>query len=695
MNNHNTRILSQYFDNDNILFNNESYRDFYKSVFDKASKGRAVESKDQEPLISIVRYNPSDIKQFLNDFFLTLINGDIAYILHFEMPQSEKLHTEAIEQYKTLYKAKKNEYPAVILRTSGSSGTPKNVVFDLNSLFLSAQETIDHYGLNIGEKWGCTLPLNHIGGLMILIRTLKLKSEFIAINSSNITNEDVIKIDYLSLVPTQLKKLVDQKLNFKNIKGIVLGGAKPNLESLRELSTFNIKLASSYGMSETCAQVTSTPFTDDLDLLVTSGRPIGNSKFFLANGRIQIDSERLALGYLDGTRFGKTFTTQDLGRLDNNGNLIIEGRIDDVIISGGENINLNEVSEVLDSFYPHSTSVVLPFEDKHFGEISYSIINYKEKIAPLSEKDLKDSISEKLESFKVPKKIFYSTTALNNEEKIKLKITKSEKISLSKKIERFNFLYKMKLNCLHMGNISAQPLFIFHGFMGNHTDFNFLLNESSILENYHLILIDLPLHGKSTLLKEFSTLVSFCQSFASELDKQELSSTFLGYSLGGRIAYEISKTLKSPSKFILESSSLGIEDSKDKISRLRQDANFMGNVASLKEFRDELHRWYKMEIFNGLNKEQIEELVTNKDYEQLKNYKEAASFYSPSHQEYITPDKIKHNHEYHYIHGQLDKKYAELAVYFSSNFSINSASHNAHYMNKNEYLSHVRSLLLK
>ncbi len=694
MKNHNFKILSKYFDNDNLFFQNVTYRSFFKDLLD-ASTDHHKENKGQESKILTVIYRENNIKMFLHDLFQTLVDGNIALIISHETPGSKKLLSDIKQQFDTSFKVRKNEYPAIILRTSGSSGIPKNVIFDLSSLFMSAQDTVDHYGLNEGDKWGCTLPLNHVGGLMILIRTLLLKSEFIPMSPSKMTNEDIGKVDYLSLVPTQLKKLIDSTFSLSNLKGIVLGGAKPQLDVIKEIISKDIRLASSYGMSETCAQIASTPFTKDLNILATSGSALGNSQITLTRGRIQICSERLALGYLDGTRFDNKFITQDLGQIDSDGNVVVKGRIDDVIISGGENINLFEVSDALNSYYPNSASTTLPIKDNHFGEVCFSIVNYRENATPLSERALKHALSKTIESFKIPKKIFYSINPTDDEQAFQLKVTKSEKDKLLSSIEKFNFLHQMKLNCLHMGNLNARPLFVFHGFMGSHTDFNFLLKEKDFLQNYHIILIDLPLHGYTPELKEFSTLTYFCQAFAAQIEKNKLDPTFIGYSLGGRIAYEISKTLKTPAKLILESSSIGIENIDEKRARASRDSRFMDAVKTKHEFRAELRKWYEMDIFRGLNQRQIEELVTSKEYELLSNYKEAAYFYSPSHQDFILPENIQYNHEFHFIYGELDDKYAQVSHNFDSSYSIKSASHNTHFMNKNRYLDILRSLLVK
>ncbi len=676
----NRKTLLDIFHSDNDFINDDTYHQFYERFT----------SLEVEPIACqndlFLRWKQEQVSDFLLTLFFRIYHGKTTLILDHNIKHSEDEINDINQKLKASHH-KGHEKPSIILMTSGSSGKPKYVMYALNNLIKSANDTIEHYQIRKGEIWGASLPFNHIGGLMILIRTLILNSKLYLIDPSNITQDDIENTSYLSLVPTQLSKLINKGLDFKNTKGIVIGGAKQNIDDLKNFTDKGIKISTSYGMSETCAQIAATPFTNDLDILESVGRPFKDIKITLNKERISIHSNRLAIGYLGELPFKSFFQTFDRGIIYNKYHLKVLGRIDDIYISGGKNIDPQLISEKIKQHLKLKNSFTHPIEDDYFGEISVSHIELEDGEEIKSSYDIKDALSTNMAPYEIPKMFFHHK--LKNES---LKITHDDKEKLKDSAKKYKFLYDLKLNTIHAGNPHKKPLFIFHGFMGSLNEMKFFLRETYLTENFHLILIDLPGHGKSKLRDEQS-FISFAKDFAANLDLIDQKIHMLGYSMGARFAYEISKNLKKPAIIILESGSIGIENEDLRKKRLDNDKSFMNKVSSKSEYIEFLEQWYKLPIFKGLNKDQVKELTNKRESNDIEAVKKACAYYSPAHQQFIKAEDIEVDHEYHYIYGEWDEKYKLVSSSFKHRYMIKRSSHNTHYMNKNSYLATVKDIL--
>ena len=220
---------------------------------------------------------------------------------------------------------------ALVVATSGSSGTPKYVLHSAESILASAHATHHFLGAKEGERWALRLPLTHIAGLMVMVRSILLKSP---LSDSG---------EYQAVVPTQLfRALQDEVLlaELKLAKAVLVGGG-PSEESLvEEARNSGMNVVTTYGMSETAGGC------------VYNGIPLpGVAITITGEGRVFIKAPQLALGYLDespGFQDGG-FLTQDLGRWSDQERLEIIGRADEVIISGGIKIALGEIESRIKS----------------------------------------------------------------------------------------------------------------------------------------------------------------------------------------------------------------------------------------------------------------------------------------------------------------------------------------------------------
>jgi O-succinylbenzoic acid--CoA ligase len=169
-----------------------------------------------------------------------------------------------------------------------------------------------------------------------------------------------------------------------SLRVILLGGAPADAGLLSEAAMRGLPVLTSYGMTETCSQIAAMRPSDPLDKLGSAGRPLNgvcvdimktHESVPCESGRIRVSGPMVSQGYLlSGNESGDTpfnggwFLTSDIGRMDEDGYLWIERRIDDVIISGGENVFPADVEAVLRSHPAVSDAAVFGIPDKNWGE---------------------------------------------------------------------------------------------------------------------------------------------------------------------------------------------------------------------------------------------------------------------------------------------------------------------------------------
>lgn len=214
----------------------------------------------------------------------------------------------------------------LVLHTSGTTGAPRPVVLTAANLAAAARATNQVLGLGPGDRWLCPVPLSHVAGLLIVARCALAGAE-IVLGPAALTGAT-----YVSLVPTQLKRLLDA--GARGPAQVILGGAPAARELKQRAREAGVAVRVAYGLTQTSAQVTlSEP--GDLD---TAGRPLPGAEIEIApDGEIVVRGPMVARGEV---------RTGDLGRWAGE-RLVVTGRKDDLIVSGGENVMPEEVEAVL------------------------------------------------------------------------------------------------------------------------------------------------------------------------------------------------------------------------------------------------------------------------------------------------------------------------------------------------------------
>ena len=241
---------------------------------------------------------------------------------------------------------------ALVVTTSGSTGSPKSVLLSAKSLISNARATHQFLGAKVGERWSLLLPTSHIAGLNILIRSIELGTVPVSIEN---------RADYTAIVPTQLHRSLtgDTKLfnHLKGCKAILVGGAPLSDELRSAAASRGLRIITTYGATETCGGV------------IYDGAPILGIEVAIRDGRIAIKGAQLASGYLDAPLSMEDgwFITSDLGEIID-GKLRVLGRVDDQIISGGEKISLSAVESYLRTEFSNPEIVAFSKIDPEWGE---------------------------------------------------------------------------------------------------------------------------------------------------------------------------------------------------------------------------------------------------------------------------------------------------------------------------------------
>ncbi|MDP2362375.1 MAG: o-succinylbenzoate--CoA ligase [Ignavibacteria bacterium] len=306
---------------------------------------------------------------------------------------------------------------AVVIFTSGSTGRPKGVVHTFSSLINSIENGNQILNHKENDRWLASLPFYHIGGFQIICRSLYYGCS-IAIPESLQTNhlaEAIIthKPTHLSLVSTQLERLIHQKVKPDELlKASLIGGGFVDDELMFEADELGWKPFRVYGSSETASFVTAISSAEIRLKPQSVGKPFNDVEINITDeSEILIKSKSLFKKYLADEKetssklINSFYHTGDLGFIDNNGYLFIEARRNDLIVTGGENVNPIEVEKVLLQFPFISDACVFPKQSKTWGQIIVCAIAVED--VSVNEKMIKENLKQKLVGYKIPKKFFF------------------------------------------------------------------------------------------------------------------------------------------------------------------------------------------------------------------------------------------------------------------------------------------------
>lgn len=286
-----------------------------------------------------------------------------------------------------------------VLFTSGTAGEPRPVALTVRNHDAGAAASAAALGSDPDDRWLCALPLFHIGGLAILVRaaraatTVVLHERFVAASVKVALEHDGIAL--ASLVPTMLRRLRDAGLErAPALRSLVLGGGPIPPDLLDWAREQELVVRCAYGMTETCSQVAvSEPWE------LASEPLAGVALRFGADGEILIRGPMVAPGAYGADGW---LHSGDRGRIDRRGRLVVEGRIGDLIVTGGEKVAPAVVEAVLVAHPAIADAAVVGTPDAEWGQ---AITAFVVERTPVSDYELVAFCREHLGGHQVPKRI--------------------------------------------------------------------------------------------------------------------------------------------------------------------------------------------------------------------------------------------------------------------------------------------------
>jgi O-succinylbenzoic acid--CoA ligase len=315
------------------------------------------------------------------------------------------------------------ERALALVATSGSTGTPKLVELSRRAFLALAHADAQRIPPRAEDRALLCLPLSHVGGLSTVTRCLLSRRACVVFRAGNGGLLDALpelaqtlvqeRISLLSLVPAVLARLLREAPDVTQLaplRALLLGGQACSQELFAEARQRGLPVLTSYGLTETCSQVSTLALPAPLQVaarngVVNAGFPLPGVELRIARGLIEVRGPTLFSGYLgapgpfDADGF---FNTGDRGELDPEHGLFVFGRVSELIISGGENIDPSEVEHALLACGGLSAALVFGVPDPEFGA-RVAVALEPMQLAGFDERALFAALDQRLASFKQPR----------------------------------------------------------------------------------------------------------------------------------------------------------------------------------------------------------------------------------------------------------------------------------------------------
>ncbi|MFT8313052.1 MAG: o-succinylbenzoate--CoA ligase [Clostridium sp.] len=365
----------------------------------------ALQFLEKEVLMLNTRLTDEEIKKQLKLLKVQIVfSYDNKFISFNKVYKSEKQDIELVEEFD-------EESITVIMNTSATTGEFKSVPIRWKQFYSHVEASQKSLGVTDEDNWLVVLPMYHISGLSILIRSLYNGTSVTILEKFH--QEQVVKliennrINMLSIVPTMLNRIVD-KIEKHNLRVVLVGGEFIPKPLVEKSIAKNIPIYKTYGMTETTSQVTTFSVLDYQEKIDSVGLPLEKVVIQIENpdkkgiGEVVIKSPMLMEGYIEKKKVFNYFNSEDVGYIDEDGFLYILDRRKNIIISGGENIYPKEIENILYANPKIYECAVVGEKDEKWGQVPVLYV-----VSSLTEAEILDYVSNKLAEYKLPKKIIY------------------------------------------------------------------------------------------------------------------------------------------------------------------------------------------------------------------------------------------------------------------------------------------------
>jgi O-succinylbenzoic acid--CoA ligase len=289
--------------------------------------------------------------------------------------------------------------------TSGSTGTPEPVGLTYGNFLWSGVGSAFNIGVEPEDRWLCCLPLSHISGLSIVMRSVIYGTTAVVHEGFEVDRVAEAlareRISVVSLVTTMLTRLLDAGADLSGPRAILVGGGPVPEDALEEAIVRGATVVQTYGLTEACSQVTTLAPADAQRKLGSAGRPLLTTHLRIQEGEILVQGPTVAPERADADGW---LHTGDLGRIDQEGFLYVEDRLDDLIVSGGENVMPVEVEKVLLRHPEVIDAAVVGREDPDWQQAVTAIVVLEDG-SEVTPDELRRHCAESLAGFKVPKRV--------------------------------------------------------------------------------------------------------------------------------------------------------------------------------------------------------------------------------------------------------------------------------------------------
>jgi len=307
-----------------------------------------------------------------------------------------------------------------IIYTSGTTGTPKGAMLTYGNFWASAAASAFNLGVLPGDRWLACMPLFHVGGLSIILRsaiygtTAVIHERFDELAVNRAVREDGVTL--LSVVSAMLQRMLDadDEPFPSSVRAVLVGGGPVAPQLLRRALDRGLPVVQTYGLTEAASQVATLAPVDAVSHVGSAGKPLLTTRLRIdapagEAGEIMVQGPTVSPGYWGspdaGTRAIRDgwLHTGDIGRLDQDGFLYVLDRRDDLIVSGGENVYPAEVEAVLAAHPAVSAAAVVGIPDPEWGHLVAAAL-VPESDHPVDVAAIRAFARERLAAYKVPRR---------------------------------------------------------------------------------------------------------------------------------------------------------------------------------------------------------------------------------------------------------------------------------------------------
>ncbi len=300
--------------------------------------------------------------------------------------------------------------PVLIVGTSGTAGRPRGVVLTAGNVAAAAAASRIHLGTRETDVWLLTVPLHHVAGLAILWRSAHDGSQVLLherFEPAPVAAALRDGVTWVSLVPTMLRRLVStQRGPWPGVRGALIGGARVGDDLIAAATGAGLAAVATYGMTETGGQISTVRPGEWPAAAGTVGHPLPGVAVSVAAapgrpGLLSVAGPTVSPGYVDESPRSGPLVTSDIGYFDGAGRLVVLGRADEVVVTGGENVHPAAVEAVLAGLPGVIDVVAFGLPDEEWGERLVAVVSGE----GLTTRELQAALAAALPRHAIPKEI--------------------------------------------------------------------------------------------------------------------------------------------------------------------------------------------------------------------------------------------------------------------------------------------------